>query len=262
MNRNLVFASILSLVGAYIFWQVSHEMSTSTSPRRALSKMMQKLDNKQASADDTVPLTIEAPNLNSISERYQFYRGCLESKDPCEGFNIENENVYMSDVRAHMLKELGTYSDALKQQPNSLTEDDQTLARELTTDATPDVQVIGLEILRIAPPSEANLEALTEVLKSGFDDGVIQVGGDVLLKYRGASEYQDMITKAFLEQIGLGVNDLAALAAIAKLPPFLSSANVAQFRTLRDELKAMSQKERLQTRRYKALDQVLSQYKN
>lgn len=262
MNRNLVIAAILSLTGAYIFWQGSHEMSTATSPRRAWSKMMQKLDNKQASADDTVPLTIVAPVSTSISDRYQYYRGCLESKEPCEGFNTENENLYMADVRGQMLKELGVYSEALKQQPNSLTDEDQTLARELTTDATPDVQVIGLEILKIAPENEANLEALTEVMKSGFDDGVIQVGGDVLLKYKDASQYQDSITKAFLEQIGLGVNDLAALAAIAKLPPFLNSKNVAQFRSMRDELKSMSQKERLQTRRYKALDQVLSQFKN
>lgn len=261
MNRNLVIASIVSLIGAYIFWQGSQEMSTATSPRRAWTKMMQKLDNKQASADDTVAVTIDGPASTSIAERYQFYRACLEAKDPCEGFNTESENLYMSDVRGQMLKELSAYSEVLQKQPNSLTPDDQELAQDLTTDATPDVQIIGLEILNLAPMNDANLEALTEVMKSGFDDGVIQVSGDVLLKYKDATQYQEFITKAFLEQIGLGVNDLAALAAIAKLPPFLNSSNVAQFRSLRDDLKAMSEKERLQTRRYKALDAVLAKFK-
>lgn len=267
MNSKYLMSAIACLVVAGTLWQWSSSVhggaeATYTGSRQ-WKKIFAKFENTAASAEDEVPAnTGDIAAGKSISDRYQHYRACLESQSPCEGYDVSSPNAYLEDVRSQMLSELTAYYQSLKAQPHSLTSDDQTLARELVTDATPDAQIIGLEILNLGAASELNLEAITNLMKSAFDDGVVAVAGDALLRYKDNGAYQAAITKTFLDQIGLGVNDQAALAAIEKLPPFLTSENIGEFRDLRDRLKTLSERERLQTRRFKALDSVLEARSN
>lgn len=270
MNSKYFLSGIACLIVAGTLWQWSSSVhggadaSYVGSDSRGWKKIFKKFENTSASADDVMPsgggdgLAASGANGQGISGRYQHYRTCMEAQTPCSGFNTSTPNAYLEDVRSQMLSELTAYYQNLKSQPHSVTSDDQTLARELVTDATPDAQIIGLEILNLVEPSELNLESITNLMKSAFDDGVVAVAGDSLLRYKDNGAYQAAITKTFLDQIGLGVNDQAALAAIEKLPPFLTSENVGEFRDLRDRLREMSERERLQTRRYKALDAVLA----
>ncbi len=253
---------LVCLVAALTLWQWTspglHGGGDSTyvgSRSGAWKKVFARFAGTPASADDEVPT--DSRSGQSISETYQHYRACMEAQKPCAGFNTSSPNAYLEDVRSQMLSELTAYYQTLKSQRGPPTSDDQNFARDLVTDATPDAEIIGLEIMNLCEPSELNLEAIANLMKSAFDDGVVSVAGDSLLRYKDNGVYQGLITKTFLEQIGLGVNDQAALAAIEKLPPFLTAENIGEFRDLRDRLRDMSEREGLQTRRYKALDAVL-----
>jgi hypothetical protein len=197
---------------------------------------------------------IEKPEL---SKRYAYYRECLEGATPCEGFSTQDGDLYLSEVRSQMLSEITALYEELVRNPQSLIGEHEKTAQVMLTDATPDMQVLGFQILELFPISEINLDLVAQTTEDAFDVGVVNAGLQALERYKDTPAFKTRVTAAFVQQIGLGVNDQAAVQAIEKLPVFLTSENKSQFKDLLKQLGEASRKSAGLQRRYKALEKVL-----
>ncbi len=231
-----------------------------------LNRELRQLSKKNQAQADSMPVSeatkeeIADSSKPELSARYIYYRNCLEGPKPCEGFPSLDGDLYLSEVRSQMLSEMTALYEEIKNDPSRLAPEHEASAQLMLTDATPDMQVVGLQLLEMFPISEYNLDLVAQTTEDAFDVGVVNAGLQSLERYKNNPAYKTRVTAAFVQQIGLGVNDQAAIEAIEKLPGFLTQENRSQFSDLLAQLREASRKSAGVQRRYKALQNVLSKH--
>jgi hypothetical protein len=221
-------------------------------------------------SQSALPMEVKNNIIDPIQLRYSQLTDCLNSVDePCQGFAGETFREYYQDVLTTMHLEAKALLEDLKQHADMRLPQYESFARTLLEDSHADMQMVGLEIVSLYPPSLENLSAVSRSLETTIESQYLSRGLKLLENYKGLSSYNSELNRILNTQISTGLDEATSRLATKALFKNLNEKRYHEFSILRDELKAnlksslghiSKNSQNLLKGRLQNLDSILSEY--